>query len=59
MGYYPYKCKEHPEAEVLHTWDEDYKSKDCKAIIRNERFSCEICGKLLAKNQQESSCQEG
>ena len=42
-------CENHPKAGILHTWDEDYARKGCKAVIRNEKYECEICGKELLK----------
>ena len=55
---YPYICKDHPEAPISHTWDEDTPGKG-KSKTVNERFECSVCGKQLAKSQSESSCFEG
>jgi len=58
---YPYRCKEHPDAKVRHTWDEDYFRSGNKIgtpVIRNEKFECSVCGKRLAPSQKEASCFE-
>lgn len=58
MKKFPYRCKEHPLAQVKHIWDEDYITQKGNTITRNEKFECSVCGKQLARNRKEARCFE-
>ena len=58
---YPFRCKQHPKAEIRHSWDEEYFRSDNNLgnpVTRNEKFECAVCGKRLAPNQRDASCFE-
>ena len=53
---FPSVCKDHPKAQIRHTWDEDtYTTRGCKtgkAVIRNEKYECAECGKQLCSPEE-------
>jgi len=50
-------CREHPDAPVRHTWDEDtyFRGKKLrKPKIHNHVFTCAVCGKKLSREGEQN-----
>jgi len=43
----PTRCPDHPNAEILHTWEIDILKPGWAPIKTRERFECSVCGKQL------------
>ena len=43
MEYY---CPYHVDAKIVHTWNEDYPTKNCrKPVISDNKYYCSVCNR--------------
>jgi len=52
----PSVCKDHPKAQMRHTWDEDTFTcngvRAGKPTIKNEKYECLECGRQLCSPEE-------
>ena len=59
MSKLPWRCSEHPNAQIRHSWDEKHyvlNSYPAGAGIKsNHKFECALCGRELAAEPPKST----